>query len=215
MLNLSINILTTGNNKDRQQSILNTWLKNNTDYVFYTDFDTGVGNQIEHTTNTSVDSGGEKHILEIQRIIREKLYEKYEWFYFCDDDTVPNIKLLKTFLLSAEKNKVYGAVGNTWAEDYSLFYLSGGAGYIVHSDIFKNKPYPRLKRIIWSDVQFGLWLREQNIIPIHINEFKWDHPSIFGLNINDPNDHEKIKSYISFHYIKNNNDRELITNIFG
>lgn len=215
MDNLSIHLITTGSNKDRQQSVLDTWLKNHDDYVFYTDFDSSIGNQVELTTNTAVDSGGEKHILEIQRIMREKLFERYEWFYFCDDDTVPNLKLMKTFLSSAEKNKVYGAVGNTWAEDLTLFYLSGGAGYIVHSDIFKNRMYPRLKRIVWGDVQFGLWLREQNITPVHVNEFKWDHPSIFGMDINNPNDHEKIKSHLSFHYIKNNTDRQIITNIFN
>jgi hypothetical protein len=215
MRDLSIHIITTYSNKDRQQSVLNTWLANNNDYVFYTDFSSDVGNQIELTTNNRVDSGGEKHILEIQRIFREKLYEKYNWFYFCDDDTVPNLKLLNELLKTLDKNKVYGAVGNTWAEDPSLYYLSGGAGYLVHNEIFKNRSHPRLKSIIWGDVQFGLWLREQNIVPVHLNGFKWDHPSIFGMNIHDVSQHEIIKSYLSFHYIKDNNDRQLITNIFN
>lgn len=214
MSNISIHIITTYSNKDRQESILNTWLKNHDQYVFYTDFDSGIGNQIELTTNTQIDSGGEKHILEIQRIIREKLFNKHEWFYFCDDDTIVNMNKLYKFCEHVEKNKVYGAVGNTWPEDRSLFYLSGGAGYLVHSDIFKNKNYPRLKRIIWGDVQFGIWLKEQNIKPIHVDEFKWDHPKQFNLDINNSADYDMIKSNISFHYIKTNTDREIINNIF-
>jgi hypothetical protein len=214
MSDLSIHLITTKANANRQQSILDTWLKNYFNYVFYTDFDSGVGNQIELTTNTKVDSGGEKHILEIQRIMREKLYDINEWFYFCDDDTVLNLNLIFNFIKNAEKNKVYGAIGNTWQEDTSLFYASGGAGYLVHCDIFKNKSYPRLKSITWGDVQFGLWMRENNIIPVHMDEFKWDEPHIFGLNINNIEHKKTIKNYFSFHYIKNNETRKILTDIF-
>lgn len=199
---LSVHILTSHKNRNRQVSILETWLSNFSDYVFYTDFTTDVGNQVELTTNDGYDSGGEKHILEVNRIVRENLTSKYEWFYFCDDDTVPNLGKIVQFSKTADVTKVHGFWDYAWAEDRSLHSLSGGSGYLVHSSIFANRTPPKLKRIVWGDVQFSLWLRENGIGIEHTDLFKHNVPSVFGIDMNTVDGRNAIRDHMSFHYVK-------------
>lgn len=211
---LSIHILTTILNKDRQISILSTWLSDFTDYVFYTDFSTEIGNQIELTTNTNYDSNGEKHILEVNRIFREKLTDKYEWFYFCDDDTVPNINAIINYSKSADTNVVHAHSDHCWPEDRTLLSISGGAGYLVHSSILSTRKPPKLKKITWSDVQFALWLRENKISIKQESRFKWDVPSKFDINISEPKGRNIVRDHFSFHYVKDHDLRSKIWEIY-
>ena len=219
---LSIQIITTHTNAHIQQSILNTWLRNFSDYCFYTDFTTGIGNQLELTTNCNVDSGGEKHILNLQRIHREKLWREYEWFYFCDDDTVSNLNMMREFIRTADKGTVYGWWDYAYNDDKTLRSFSGGAGYLVSGEILEKYPPPNLKKIIWGDVQFSLWVRQHNIPIMTIPEnathrttkLKWDMPHKHGIDITTPHGQEEIRNTMSFHYVKDNTLREIITAIF-
>lgn len=219
---LSIQIITTHTNAHIQKSILETWLRNFSDYCFYTDFTTGIGNQLELTTNCAVDSGGEKHILNLQRIHREKLCNQYEWFYFCDDDTVPNIRLILDFLNTADKSCVYGWWDHVYNDDKTLKSLSGGAGYLVSGEILSKYSPPNLKRIIWGDVQFSIWVRENGIPIVTVPEnathsttkFKWDMPHKHGIDLSTISGVEQIRNTMSFHYVKDNTLREIITSIY-
>ena len=215
MNKLSIHILTTSFHRDRQISILNTWLSQFQDYVFYTDFTTDIGNQVELTTNTEYHSNGEKHILEVNRIFRERLFDQYEWFYFCDDDTVPNIPRILEFTNTASRDKVHAWADNCWAEDRTLLSISGGAGYLVSSDIFRGRKPPRLKRIVWSDVQFALWLRENGIQIAHNTEFKHNVPSHFGIDVTTKEGRNQVRDHMSFHYVKDHELRSEIWSIYN
>jgi len=219
---LSIQILTTHTNANTQQSILQTWLLNFSEYCFYTDFTTGIGNQLELTTNCAVDSGGEKHILNLQRIHREKLWAEYDWFLFCDDDTVPNIKLILDFIKTADKNTVYGWWDHVYNDDKTLKSFSGGAGYLVSGQTLGKFPPPNLKSIIWSDVQFSIWVRENGISIATVPEnathsttkFKWDMPHNHGIDINTESGREEIRSTMTFHYVKDPILRQIITAVY-
>jgi hypothetical protein len=214
-LPLSIHILTTSLNRDRHQSILNTWLKDFYDYVFYTDFTSEIGNQVELTTNTEYHSNGEKHILEVNRIVREKIHNDYQWFYFCDDDTVPNISRILDYCRTADRSKVHAWTDTCWAEDPTLLSVSGGAGYLVPSEVFQGRTPPRLKRIVWSDVQFALWLRENGIPLQHNSEFKHNIPSQFGIDISTVEGRNLVREHMSFHYVKNHELRSAIWELYN
>lgn len=213
---LSIHVMTTHINKDRHSSILETWLKSFPDYTFYTDFSTGIGNQVELTTNTQYHSNAEKHVLEINRICNQKLYEKYDWFYFCDDDTAPNIQNILSYIKIANRQKVHGWSQYSWAQDRSLLCLSGGAGYLISSDILsKHKPPRYDTNIIWSDIQFCLWLQSNNIEIQNNPKMKQDVPSIFNIRMDTKEGRNSIREHLSFHYVKDHSLRKQINDIYS
>ena len=222
MKKLLINILTTYKYEDIQKSILNTWLKNYNEYVFYTDKINNIGNQISVTDKSSYEYCGLKQINRFKQIIDRKEYLNYDFFLFCDDDTVVNTKKLLKFVEDADTNYIYGCVGNTWTVDKNLFYCSGGAGFLVSAQIFKNYiKYPFLyphddgehhHMYGYSDVQAGLFFRDNNFKCKNIEGFYSGPPDGFGIK-ND--DYEKIKNSYTFHHIKTNEQREKISNIFN
>jgi len=205
---LHISVLTTHKFRNRQKNVLDTWMTGFDDYVFYTDKITDVGNQISVCDDNSYDSAAVKQVEELLRIKNSNLVNDYDWFLFCDDDSVININLLKT-LCSSEFLPIMsvGKMGNSW-RDGSLWYYSGGAGFLIRSELIKNcsdiKFTPEAN---FSDVQVGLWLNSNGI--------KLNHDSRF--NSHDPkfvNKENEIKNQISFHYIKNYDDMNNITKRF-
>jgi hypothetical protein len=225
MSNYLINILTTGSYSDRQESILKTWLNQISNYVFYTDNVNNIGNQISVTDKTSYEYCGLKQINRFKQIIKKKEYLNYDFFIFCDDDTVLNIKNINLLIKNLDINFVYGCVGNTWTPDNSLYYCSGGAGFIVPSKIFKNLkkqpflyPYDDEKHhhmFGWSDVQAGLFFRDNNFKCINVDGFYYSEPKEFNIDEKNPENFDKIKEAYSFHYIRTHEQRKVITDIFN
>lgn len=225
MKSLHINILTTKKYSDIQTSILNTWLKNINDYIFYTDEINDIGNQTSCSHKSSYEYCGIKQLNRFKQIIDNKEYLKYDFFLFCDDDTVINIKKIINLIQILDDNYVYGCRANTWTIDPTLYYCSGGAGFLVPSKLFKNlKIYPyqypfndeKVYHLYgYSDVQAGLFFRDNDYECKNIDGFYYSQPKDFYLDENNPNDKEKIKNAYSFHYIKNHEQRKLITQIFN
>lgn len=225
-LKILINILTTNSLKDRQKSILDTWLHGYSDYVFYTDQVNNNGNQISVTDKSSYEYCGLKQINRFKQILSNKEYLNYDFFLFCDDDTVVNIKNILKLIQTLDVNFIHGHVLNgSWDYDKNLKYCSGGAGFIVPSNLLKlvkKQPilYPYDDGIFhpmfgWSDVQSGLFFRDNNFICKNLPKFYYDQPQKFNLNENDPNNHEEIKQSYTFHYIKTHEQRQKITQIFN
>lgn len=214
MKSLSIHILTTHLNKHRQESVLKTWLSNFEDYIFNTDFNTSVGNQIEMTTRSDHASNAIKHVFEYDRIHKNKLYENFEWFYFCDDDTAPNTPRILNYIKTADNTKIHAYSMHSWATDTSLLSISGGAGYLVPSNLFKLTPPKYREDVPWADVQFALWLRENKIPIQHSEEFKQDTPKSFGIDVEKKEDRNLIRDHMSFHYITDDNLREKLWEIY-
>ena len=189
-----ISILTTHKFKDRQRSILNTWLRNFNDYVFYTDKVTDLGNQISVCDDDSYNSAAIKQVNEINRIKYSNLIDEYDWFFFCDDDTVVNINLLEQFCQNKSNIELcYGKVGDTWP---NLNYFSGGAGFLLKSDLIKSLPKMNfISGANFSDVQVGLWLKSNGVKLTHHSRFNSHDPSFCGKQ-------DEINNQITFHYIK-------------
>lgn len=194
-------ILTTHKNKDRQQSILNTWGKEIV-HLFYTDQSTFLGNQYVVSNNDTYYSGAEKQI-NILKVIRDYITDNY-WILFCDDDTVPNLKLMESILPSLDKSKVYGRAINHFTPIPDLVYPSGGAGFLIHmTRIYNTKIDESILHKTWySDVAFGLWMRDNDIEIINDDRFNMDLPEKL-----DPN-------ALTYHYVKTHEDRVRVTNLF-
>lgn len=207
----SIHILTTHKNFDRQKIILETWLNNKNNYIFYTDKKLDVGNQVAVCDNDTYFSNGIKNLSELQRVYSEKIYENVDWFLFCDDDTHVNLSNLEKILPLLDKFKIHGSINDgTWPEDRSLSYPSGGAGYLISSDLIRKFKVPSLDYLnftFYSDVCVGLWIRDNNINMNNLTEFHGQPPEFYNLSP------EEIRKSITFHYIKTLEDHKKLQEI--
>lgn len=194
----SIHILTTHKHKDRQKSLLSTWLRDRSNYTFYTDKRTDVGNQEVVCENDTYFSNGIKNLSELHRIYFNSLHHSVDWMLFCDDDTFVNVSKLESILPKLDPSKVYGQV-LVWAEDKSLRYCSGGAGYLLSSKTLSKYGPPMLDYLrvsYYSDVCVGLWCRDNEIPVEEIPGFHSQPPKLYELS------EDQIKNSITFHYIK-------------
>lgn len=177
--------------KHRYDNVMNTWGKNK-DVLFYADYNDK--NVIKVSDDVSYKSNEEKHINIINLLNDNNNYD-YEWFFFCDDDTFVNTTKLENSLDTFNPNFVNGSILNTWQNDPSLNYCSGGAGYLINRNIL-GKINLKNHKTGWSDVSLGLSLRESKIECINSTLFNSQPPEFYNIEISD------VKNYISFHYIK-------------
>lgn len=195
----SVHVLTTHKNKDRHECLVTSWLSG-LDYVFYTDRNTGIGNQVEVDPDDTYQSNGKKNLAELLRVYRTGHYKNVDWMLFCDDDTCVNISKLEEMLPTLDQTKMYGSLlKGTWPSDKSLEYLSGGAGYLISSKLIEDKGVPQLdylKKSYYSDVCVGLWARDNDIEIVNVKGFYSQDPSFYNLKDED------IKRSYTFHYIK-------------
>jgi hypothetical protein len=215
---LFIMLLTTHKNKLNQENCILTWLDGFEDYAFTTDTSTEVGNQWEVTDDDSYNSNAIKTINTFQKLVKEKYYDKYEWFFYCDDDTCVNVKKILEFIQTADKNVVHSQCAHCWPVDKSLLSISGGGGYLIHKNILKEKGYPELNPIpgsMFGDVQIALWLRENDIDRKHTQFIRGQTPEDCGFDINKKQDRNEMRNYMSFHYIKQKELMETVNDIFN
>lgn len=192
-------------NPDRYYNVKETWGKNE-DCLFYSDHEDNEKNIVKVSNRTDYHSNEDKHINVLHYVSNN--VEGYEWFFFCDDDTFVNTKKLEEFIESSDKNSVHGSVlEGTWPGDRSLNYCSGGAGYLIHSELLKNIiNHVKFLNSGYSDVSLGICLRELGISSKDSIMFRSQPPSFFGFGLSE------IKNYISFHYIKTKNEMEILLN---
>jgi len=193
-------ILHTEKQSERYHNIISTWGKN-CDYLFYSDHEDLKNNIIKVSDNNSYNSAEEK-FCNVMKLIPED-YKNYEWYFFCDNDTFVNTQLMLSNLENFSTDLVHGEVINSFHPDKSLFYLSGGAGYLVHKNIVKLmmsgvKNY----NTGYSDVSFGYFLRDNNIKINDCKLFNSQPPPFFKIK------YENSHNYITFHYIKKLDEME-------
>lgn len=194
-------------NPDRYFNVKESWGKN-VDCLFYSDHEDNEKNIVKVSNRTDYHSNEDKHINALHYV--SKNIKDYEWFFFCDDDTFVNTKKLEEFVDTLDKEFVHGSViSGTWPGDTSLSYCSGGAGYLIHSELLsKITQHVRILNTGYSDVTLGLFLRELGIKSIDYNFFKSQSPSFYGISVDD------VSNYITFHYIKTIDDMNtLLKNI--
>ena len=187
-------------NKERYFNVKNTWGVNS-DLLFYGDYEDDSKGIIKVSDDKSYRSNEEKHINVFKYLLQNPKYN-YEWFFFCDDDTFVNVNKLEELLTTFDVNYVHGSVlVNSWGSDSSFAYCSGGAGYLINYKLLE-KINLGLKNhnTGYSDVSLGLSLREMGINNVNHILFNSQPPSNYGYSLDD------IKDYVSFHYIKTEDD---------
>jgi hypothetical protein len=191
-------------NPQRYYNVKESWGKN-VDCLFYSDHNDVDKNIIKVSDRTDYHSNEEKHINSLQYVSTN--IKDYEWFFFCDDDTFVNTQKLEGLLDIFDKNSIHGSLLDEghWPTDKSLNFCSGGAGYLIHSELLTNIiEHIKILNTGYSDVTLGLHLRTLNIKSINHNFFKSQPPSFFNIPINE------TKNYITFHYIKTIDEMKLL-----
>ena len=182
--------------KEREQFILSTWGKDK-NLIFYGDYDSPTNpSLVKVSSNCTYSSGEEKQINIIPRLVQD--FCDYDWYYFCDNDTFVNTKLLEEFYLECDPDKIYGELGNTWPEDRELFYPMGGAGFLMSNKVLRflsDKIFHN--PVTWGDVSIGINFRKFNIEKVSREDlFHSQLPDFYNIPL------EEVGQHISFHYVK-------------
>lgn len=194
-------VIHSENTKERCNNIMSTWGKD-VDIFFYSDYEDLKFNVIK-VSNRKDYAGCPEKIINVFNKLPES-YLDYDWYFFCDDDTFLNTRLLKATLKTFDPNYVHGNIIEGWPEDLSLSYPQGGAGFMISNSTFKKiRSFGVIYNVVWSDVCLGLNIRSLNIKMKHDNRF----------NIHPPDDSvEKVCEHISFHYVKSIEEIENLYN---
>lgn len=195
-------ILHTQNQNDRVDNILDTWGKSR-DVMFYSDEENLEKNIRKVSDRSDYDSAKEKQI-NVFKILSPL---NYEWYFFCDNDTFVNVKLLESKLDTFDKNLVHCQVLDCFPQDPTLRFPSGGAGFLIHRDVVA-KLVDSMRDITdfsqnFSDVTIGLNLRDIGVGVSDPKLFFSQRPEFYNDNgywnliIGD----EDMHKYITFHYI--------------
>ena len=101
---------------------------------------------------------------------------------------------------------MHGQIINCWPVDRTLYYPSGGAGYLLSNNILKQLSKAVFNQTIYGDVSVGINIRNMNIKIHNSDLFHSQNQKYY--NIAD----ENIKDNITFHYIKTYDD---MTNLYN
>jgi hypothetical protein len=186
-------LLTTEKYKSRQDNVLQSW-GNGVDLFFYSEHEDLNRNVIKVTDLNNVE---EKQI-KVFKTIQDLFYNKYEWYFFGDDDTFVNTTLLEKEIDNYDKTKIHGSdIYGCWND---LHYPSGGAGFIIHNNIINNFFESKNFNVGYSDVTFGLNMREKKLELSNNDKFLSQHLNYYNIPL------ENANQYITFHYVNNNEE---------
>lgn len=194
MTSLGIFPLTCDKYEDRRTAILETWAKN---YL----------NQITFLGDRPLYVGPENKVLQLDcmepreshppltdnpyedaphklfNAFRAVVHSKFEWFFFCDDDTYVKIHLLEEYVDKVKQSHnddhlaLWGlSMIGGYGPDRSLDYPSGGAGYLTNRATLRHI-IPHLDKVpisepdAWGDVMLGFALRSAGVPIINDNVF--------------------------------------------
>lgn len=182
--------------REREHFINSTWGKDK-NLIFYGDYDSlSNASLVKVSSNCTYASGEEKQINIIPRLAKD--YNNYDWYFFCDNDTFVNTKLLEKFYLECDADKIYGEMSNTWPQNRELFYPMGGAGFLMSNKILNflsDKIFHN--PVTWGDVSIGINFNHFNIEKISREDlFHSQLPDFYNIS------EEDIHKHISFHYVK-------------
>lgn len=193
-------IIHTQKQDDRIGNITNTWgMRQN--IIFYSDHSIIEKNIYKVSDRTDYASGQEKQI-NVFNLINNK-FLNYDWYCFCDNDTFVNTNLINQIVSNLDIDSIHGEKINHWPDDRSLYYLSGGAGFLVSRKLIEFL-YEKLKyqNTQYGDVSFGLNLRDLNINICNNSLFHGMPPDFYQI----PDD--QIRNHCTFHYIKDLNSMD-------
>lgn len=199
-MNILFSILHTHKQDERVDNVLETWGQNE-NVIFYSDKENLDKKVYKVSDNSEYDSGQEKQINVFKLL---KYFLDYDWYFFCDNDTFVNTKLLKKQIEHYNTDKVYGEIIQCWPQDRSLKYPSGGAGFLISNKTVRTL----IENILpcpfqpYSDVALGFNLRKLRIECEHSELFHSQKPEFYNIKKSD------INNYLTFHYITNKNDME-------
>lgn len=191
-MNILYCILHTQKQESRAHNILSTWGKDQ-NILFYSDHEDKTINCHKVAEQSDYGSGQIKQINIFSLLLTN--FNHYDWYFFCDNDTFVNTSKLNDFVRTANINCVHGDIINSWPQDKSLYYPSGGAGYLLSKSILSRMNNLHYNDTQYSDVSIGINLKEMSIPLAHHNLFKGHTPEHFGITDN------YINQYITFHYI--------------
>jgi len=189
--NILFLVMTGSTMEERRFNIDNTWGKD-IDLIYYSDH--------EEQNVIKVTFGSDYRFVELKQIniinkFPENLIQKYNWFFFADDDTFVNTKLLRNNLKNFEPEFVHGKEGIYKMVDSNLNYLSGGAGFLMHKNILlKLKSKLTYLGTGFGDVTMGIHYKKNNIQIKHDPRFCSQTPQVENI--------EDVENYFTFHYIK-------------
>lgn len=183
-------IMTSHKRIQHINNILNTWAKD-IDCIFYSDHQLDI---ILKVTDRDDYLSNEIKTINIINQLPEK-YLEFDWYLFCDDDTFVNTKLLKENINNFDKNEVVGSMMNYWPNDRSIYYLSGGAGFLMHKNIYlKIRNNISIYNTGYNDVSLGIFYRNNNIKIADSKLFNSQPPDTYSIS--------DVHNFITFHYIK-------------
>lgn len=183
-------VLTTEGYKDRQDNIIKTWGKD-VDLIFYSEHEDKDRNVLKVCDENSAE-------IKQCKILNflENYEKKYDWYFFCDDDTFVNVNLLNNKIIDFTKNSVIGKnIRGCWPTNIDLEYPSGGAGFLIHKSIISKFYNIKSYNTSWSDVSVGLKMKDENIEMNNSNLFMWFSYDREFVKL------ENVDKYITFHYI--------------
>jgi hypothetical protein len=182
-------LLTTESYKERQENILNSWGKD-LDLFFYSEHEDKERNTIKVCDVNNV----EIKQISVFKYIEKTHYNDYEWYFFGDDDTFVNTKLLNKEIDNFDKNKIHGSdIFGCWND---LHYPSGGAGFLIHNSVIDKFFDSKNFNVGYGDVTFGLNMEEKNIKIQNNEKFLSQHLDYYKIP------HQKANEYLTFHYVK-------------
>lgn len=187
-------VLHSENTKERHGNITSTWGKD-IDVLFYSDYENFLSNVIKVSDRKDYESCSEKIMNAFIKLPDSCL--DYDWYFFCDDDTFLNSKLLLSSAAQFDSSFIYGDIIKCWPNDFSLPYPSGGAGCMISNSTFKKiRSFGVVYPVGFSDVCLGLNIRSLDIKMKHDSRFHGLPPQALKI------DSKEVSKHISFHYIK-------------
>ena len=198
-------VITSHKYRDRQNNISLTWGAD-ADLVFYSDETRDEPKTIKTTDDDTYAGAEHKHVNMVRLL--EKEFLDSEWFFFCDDDTFVNTKLLEDFVKGCDPDTIYGNIISCWPNvcdsvvvgyfsqnENPLHYPSGGAGLLMSRKVLNILSTTISHRGSgYGDVALGLAIRDSQIKMQHDDRFHGQPPA--SCHILD------TKQHFTFHYIK-------------
>ena len=196
-------IMETHKTRDLTEFSLKSWIKDRDVYIF-TDKNNEKDNRfVKITDRDDYKSNTIKNIFGLKYMFEK--CKNYDFYIFMDNDTYMNFYNLELFLSDKNNNDMvsYGLVINNWDLDRTLYYLSGGSGFILtnktmselYNKLEKNENDFKENYHYYADVTMGVHMKNSEIKLINSDLFHGQPPEFYNLSEVD------IKKSISFHYL--------------
>jgi hypothetical protein len=195
--------------ESRIDAIRSTWLKDNDNYIVFSDHENESKKIIKVTDKKEYVELEDKTIAIFNYLKSNKiLRNKYRWIFFCDDDTYVNLNSLRQIIKENNKSikQAFGFVWdcfkdkenylcNTLDFDKSTRWFDGGAGILFSSKDLDNLNIQK-HNTPFDDLSLSLNFKNSGINLIHDKRFHFhagiDNKSLF-------NEKNKLSEQISFH----------------